>query len=243
MITEKPSSYELNEKLYEAITDEKLDYATIEELLVAGADPLGERNEDHETPLDGLFTEAGSISEYAPGFTDQLPKIMKLFIDYGFDCRRIEPADGDEDDRHLEMWGLVFSSSKGALETMKLMIENGLRVSAMEDYISHFFTDAAMCDGCEIDEDYEEYLTWALKTIMLCASYPHVLEQSAYIRQCIEIDTLNRNRYDVTKFREYDNYVYSYDLSSLTNRPYGLQGAMVAIREKGSTHVKWELSI
>lgn len=163
-------------------------------------------------------------------------------IENGFDCSRF--LDSEDGDHNLEMWSLTFSISEGACKAIKLMIENGLPVPALEDFIGHFYMDSEMCDGSDLTEPYVTYLEWAFKTIMLCASYPEILCNSEYLRRCIEIDTTNMgNNYDLTKFRNYNNYEFHFDLSTQDNIPYGMRNTGVEIMEKSSGKTVWKMYI
>lgn len=247
----KLKSIEINKKLYAAITDYNIDYDYIADLLKQGADPLGPLEYEGETPLGELFCDAGSNwdmlapkGEVCPEdwLTSRLPKIMEVFIQNGFDCSRLKnDVDGDHD---LEMWGLTFSISEGECKVVQIMIENGLSVPPLEDFIGHFYTDSEMCDGSDMRPEYEEYLNWAFKTIMLCASYPRILEESEFLRDCIEMDSTNAgNTYDLCKFRNYNNYKYHYDLSTLDLPEWGMRNATVEVSEVGSDEIIWKMHI
>lgn len=244
-------SQELNQLLYNVITSPQIDYKKIADLLQKGADPLGPLIDEDETAIGELFCNAGwdwnsdaklydDLSKEC--LSDRLPKILEVFIENGFDCSRFLPSEDGE--RNLELWSLTFSISEGECRAMKIMIENGLPIPALEDFISHFYVDSEMCDGSEMTDDYEEYLTWAFKTIMLCASYPEILDKSEYLRDCIEMNTTNMgNNYNLTKFRKVDDYLYSFDLSTLDNEPYGMRNVTVEVREKATKELIWKMHI
>lgn len=79
---------------------------------------------------------------------------------------------------------------------------------------------------------------------MLCASYPNILNESEYLRSCIEIDSTNAdNKYDLCRFRYYDNFQYHYDLSTLDLPEWGMRNATVEVTEKGSDDVIWKMHI
>ncbi len=240
----------LNEELLKAVTADRMDYEYIELLLDEGADPLGPLKSDkEETTIGYIFTcgndsyhyktETGSHHEK---LSDRYPKIMSFLIEKGFDCSRFAPS--YDDDKNFEMWCLAFSISKGSCEALKIMIENGLKASAIEDFICHFIMDAEMCDGSEVDRCYEHHLIWAFKMIMLCASYPHILNESEYLRKIIEMDTTNHgNDYNLDKFRDYNAYKYRFDYSTLDNIPHGVRNARVEVIEIDSNRVVWEMYI
>lgn len=77
---------------------------------------------------------------------------------------------------------------------------------------------------------------------MLCASYPEVLKKSSYIADCIEMNTTNvGNTYDLTKFRNFDRYDYTFDTSVL--EPGTLGGATVTIVEKANGQIVWKTHV
>jgi hypothetical protein len=244
-------SKELNEKLYIAITEKYINYDEIKRLLVEGADPLGPLMDEDETAIGELFCEAGwdwhndaASDDNLPEdcLCGRLPKILDVFIENGFDCSRFQTS--DDGDKNLELWSLTFSISEGECKAMQIMIENGLPIPALEDFIGHFYMDSEMCDGSDMTDEYEMYLVWGFKTIMLCASYPHILNGSEYLRQCIERDSTNEgNNYDLTNFREYNNYEYEFDLSTLDNIPYGMRNATVLVKEKCTGKQVWKMHI
>ena len=237
-------SKELNKKLSDSITEREIDYDLVDELLKEGADPLGCYNDYNDTPIGNLFCMGGEDwgEETNGTLSDRFPKLINIFIKNGFDCSRFQR---DTDRRYnRELWCLTFSISQGAYETLKILIEHGLPIPAMEDFISHFYTDSEMCDGSDMTPDYEEYLIWAFRMIMLCASYPHILKNSEYLRECVELDSTNKeNRYDLTRFRQYEDFEYFFDISTLNNYPYGMRNATVRIIEKKTENEVWTMKI
>ncbi len=235
-------SKDLNEKLYRAITAEKTNYIQIEDLLRQGADPLGALNDECETPLQRMFCDAPWLD------TDggRLPKIMQLFLDCGFDCSRIQPS--DDEDHNLDMWCLTFAISEGACAMLKIMLDNGLQAMPLNDFIEHFYFDAELidddlCEG-EVPDDYIDYLKWAMKMVMLSASYPHILSNNEYLQHCIELDATNKdNQYPLEKFRDYDNYEVHLDFSTMKLVLDGVCNTTVEISEKSTGNVVWRMKI
>lgn len=79
---------------------------------------------------------------------------------------------------------------------------------------------------------------------MLCASYPEIMNKSELIRKCIEMNSTNVcNSYDLCKFRNYDNYEYKIDLSTIDNISFGMRNATVEIIEKDSDKLVWKMHI
>ncbi len=236
---------EINEKLYRAISQQTPDFNMVKELLKQGADPLGPLKDECETAIQLMFCDASWLDSDADNHvytSEVMPRLMELFIEMGLDCSRFLPdVDGDH---NLELWSLTFAISEGACKTLRLMIENGLKLEPIEDCICHFFFDCDNCDGSDIDEDYEEYLSWAVKMTLMCASYQHLLENSEYLRSVLEISSTNKdNTYPLKKFRNYEDYECRFDYSTMDNIPYGVRNATVEIVEKGSKKPVWKLHI
>ena len=229
---------ELNKKLCEAAIAETVDFNKVEELLSLGADPLGLLTDyDDSCVLEELFCEA---SEYE--VRKNLYSLVELFIKRGMRPEAI--PSNDNDDEHLILWSMSFCCSDEALRTLELLLDNNLNPRALEDFINHFYMDAEMVDGAELDEMYTYHLTSGLKMVMLSSSYPTVLAGSEYLRSCIEMDDTNKDRhYDLGKFRNYDGYEYIIDTSTCDNLPHGLRNATVSIVEKESNEIVWMLHI
>lgn len=243
-------SIELNKKLLDAATKEQIDYDEITSLLEQGADLLGCCDEE----FGDYVLEEIIMNDYDKMLWENIDKkeqvvnLIEFFISKGFKPSDIEK--GTEDGSSV-MWHFHFFASESGIQILKMFLDNGLKAEALEDYVDHFYTDTAMVDGyyedAEMDECKEHYiksLFYGLKMVMLSASYPHVLNESEYLRSCIEMDSTNKdNNYDLTKFRNYNNYEYELDTSTCDYLPYGLRNATVRIREKENSNIVWVLHI
>lgn len=241
---------ELNQKLYTAVSGEKIDLAYIEELLASGADPLGPLTEyESSCTLAEMFCEASEPTGWDDDngcnqVREYMPKLVSMFLEYGMNPADIREKEDNADDTNSTMWSMALCCGKESTEVLKLLLDNGLKVKALEDFISHFYTDAEMCNGSDIDEYYLDYLTYGFKMIMLSASYPEVLNSSEYLRSCIEMDNTNKgNDYDLTGFADYERYEYTFDVSTCNIVPYGLRNTTVEIREKGHNEIVWKMHI
>lgn len=229
--------FELNKELFDAA--EKGDFAKVEALLQMGADPLGSSDENYpdEDILGELFCCASSDSETA----EHMPQLVQLFLTYGMDIenRNIPTDDGDKTN---PLWSLAFCQDEHGLRTLKVLLDNALDCKSAEDIVEHIITDMAMCDGCEIEDEWFLGRTvCALKMIMLVASYPHIIEGSQYIRECVELDK-NRTE-NLTMFRNWNGFEYHIDTSTCTNIPYGLRDATLKIQDKQTKEAVWTLII
>lgn len=176
--------FELNKALFDAVTACCVEET--ERLLKLGADPLGpsDENDPDEHLLGELFCEMQGNDALGAVF----PDFLRLFYAYGMDfaARKIPTDDGDN---VHPLWMLAFCQTENGLQVLHTMLEHGLDCDSAEVLVDHIFTDMEMCDGCEIEDDwFLQSTTCALKMVMLIASYPHVLRQSAYIRSCVALE-------------------------------------------------------
>lgn len=238
---------EMNQELYNAVFSEEIDLHRVEIVLSAGADPLGPLLESNdECVLGELFCESSIRDDiYDNGINpvrNKLPELVKLFIEHGMKPTSIPAEHHDDENENIPMWYLAFCCSREGAEALKMLLDNALNTEALDDFISHFYIDCEMTGGSDIDDAYLNYLTYGLKMVMLSASYPEVLEKSKYLSSCIGVAEENSgNVYDLTRFRDYEEYDYSIDISTCDNIPYGLRNATVEICEKGSNVIIWKM--
>lgn len=241
---------ELNKKLLDASTKDVINYDEISFLLAQGADLLGCCDEE----LGDYVLEEILMNEYDMSNWDNIDKkckivdLIEFFMSKGFKPSDIEK--GSEDGSSI-MWHFYFVASESGIQILKMFLDNGLKAEALEDYIDHFFTDTEMINGYYEDDDgdgikqhFDKALRYGLKMVMLSASYPHILNESEYLRSCIEMNDTNKdNSYDLTNFRDYNNYEYELDTSTCDLLPYGLRNATVRIKDKQDKSIVWMLHI
>ena len=231
---------ELNQKLCNAACSKESDIGIIAELMKQGGDPLGPiENDEESSALEELFL-AASIEEN--GLDQRALDALRIFIENGMNVGNIRPA--PDEDSTCPMWCLSFWCRPRSIEVLKLLLDNGLRADAFNEFMTHFIEDASFVSGSEINEDYLEYLICGFKMIMLAASYEHMISSNEQLRKQIEKDTLNAdNSFVLHSFRDYDSYIYSIDMSTCINIRYGLNNALVTIREKVSGSSVWRFHI
>ncbi len=230
----------LDEMLYAACLAETADYELIEDLLKKGADPMRIFNEYDDSVLDQLFCEAES--EEFPFLDDRIPKLVSLFIKYGMDVNASQNL--PEDDRTSPLWSMAFWCAPNAIKTLKILLDNGLKASELENFVDHFITDAAMVSGDIPGEEYQNYLICGFKMIMLSASYDEILSTSEYLRSVIGLGSIEGNNKEILpKFRQYDDYSYDIDKSTCTNLRFGINNATVTITEKESGRKVWKFVV
>lgn len=221
----------LCKRLYQACIKQTPDFAEIEALLRQGADPLGpaDGDLDIDTHIYGeLLTEAEWFEEGI-----HLPRITELFLRYGMDIDKPR-IPYDDDDSLNPMWIFTFVMNEYSAAALKLLLDSGLSADAVGEMWGHAVDDICIsrADPCGDEWDCE---TCTLKHIMLCASYPHIIDNDEYLRAFLMTDS---NSYDLQKFRAWDDFSYSYEAPNAEN---GAEGyiALVKISEKASGKEVW----
>jgi hypothetical protein len=231
------SQYEQNRALLEAA--ENCDLAAVEALLQHGADPLGSTDESDpdELVLSELFCEA---SDDESDLGEKLPQLVELFYAHGMDIGARHFL--DDGDNINPLWCLAFFKHENGLKTLKVLLDNGLDFASAESVIGHILVDMEVCNGCEIEDEWWLNSTiCGLKMMMLAASYPHIIENSTYIAEWVD---LPKNRAEnLPRFRVWDDFDYHIDISACTNTENGLQGAIVEIRDGKTKELVWTLGI
>ncbi|MBQ6493381.1 MAG: hypothetical protein IJI92_05915 [Erysipelotrichaceae bacterium] len=227
--------FSLNHKLCKEICSRKIDLGKIEKLLASGADPLGYEDENNGScALEHLFFYNDIVRDDE---TFGVMEIVNLFLKYGMDPSLIQPA--KTDDSVSVMWNLAFRCNKDTTELLKILIDNGLRTCALDEFIDHFFEDCAYVGGCEINRMYFDYLEWGFRMIMLSASYPRIIEESKVLSRYIDTDNEKNKNTDLLMFRNYDKYNCKIDFSTCNNMPFGIRNACVKIFDNQSYDRVW----
>lgn len=213
---------DLNIKLLNACEKEKIDFEEIKNLLKLGANPLGtiSRNDKYEYLYNELIFENKHLYE-----------LTKLFLESGM---RIQDSNYMNDGNDTNpMWDFAFRCDSTGIKTLKLLLDNNLDVESSEILVDHIYTDyifldeAHACDE-ELDEEYFKSYEYAMKMILLCASYKNILNGSEYIRNMIDFE---QNSSDTNILRNYDNYYMIEQEKSLL------------FYNKNDNKVIWEISI
>ncbi|MBQ4543760.1 MAG: hypothetical protein IJA19_06295 [Clostridia bacterium] len=225
---------ELNNKLLEACTSEKIDLLHIEELLKAGAKPLG-RVEDYgdNNLYDAVLHHFINLT-YGGDTTDDSDflKITELFIKYGMDISIPEvPYDGG--DVINPLWSFAFYHTDTASQVLALLLDNGLDADSAGEYWCHDLTDLGFAEYKVNNKWQCEMAVEVFKRLMLIASYPHILDNDEDLKREI---WYKENNYDVTRFRNWDNFEYSFEPTD-GNR---LNKSIVKIFEKDTKREVWK---
>lgn len=229
--------FELNKELLSASESSRM--YEIKRLLQKGAQPLGSSNpnDPDEHILGELFCSASLDDKLA----ENLESIVKVFLEYGMDIAA-EKIPDDDGNNINPLWDLSFVRNEYAIKTLKLLLDNNLDVESAEILVEHIFMDTEMCDGCEIeDERFYNSLCVSLKMVMLVSSYPNIIDNSGYIRVCIDVDHNDDEK--LILFRNWNDFDYCVDKSTCTNLPDGLLNATLNIKDKASGEIVWTFLI
>lgn len=227
------SKVELNNKLLEACTTEKVDLNYIEELLKLGANPLG-RVEDHgdNNLYDVVLYHFLDKANYEKADDSDFFKMTDLFIKYGMDISNPE-VPYDDSNVINPLWSFAFYDTETAMQVLKLLLDNGLDVESAGLCWSHELTDLGL-PGFELEEDYDYQMAIeTFRKVMLIASYPHIIDADEYLQKEI---WFNENKYDITKFRNWNNFEYSIEPTEGKE----LNRSIVRIFEKESKNEVWK---
>lgn len=231
------NQFELNNALLHAIT--AFDLAEAEQLLNAGADPLGSADSRHPNDclLSRLFEEMLDNDDLA----DALPAFLQLFYAHGMDIATWQHTANAEKSIH-PLWLLAFGEREADLTILQTMIENGLDRDSATVLIHHLWLDMQLFAEYESDDD--AFLAGAacgIRMTMLIASYPDMLSQITDLQDCI---LLAKN--DAAKlplFRHWEDFDCCIDRSTCTDLPHSLQNATVIIRSQHNKEPVWKLQV
>lgn len=231
----------LNLKLLEACTAKTVDIIYIEELLKAGANPLGyvEKGYDKdilyslvlEHFLDSYDIDDDQEISYEINDGELVP-ITEMFIKYGMDILNPEKAYDCDNDITNPMWVFSYLHSEASMQSLTLLLDNGLDADSTvgcwgHDLQSLHFADIEVEDGGR-DEIAEE----CFKKLMLIASYPHVINNQESLQKEI---WYSENDYDITNFRRWNDFEY---IIEPTDKNF-LNRAIVRIIEKSTQKEVW----
>lgn len=233
-----PDEIELNKKLFEECQKEEIDFTIVEELLQQGADPIGPTAGEGWGLLEHIYGEL--ICYYQEEIGENFSKLTELFLKYGMDVSKPRiPYDG-ENSSH-PMWDFAFMYSEDSITALKMLFDNGLDADSYAECWGHDTFDLINIDcGDPINDDFwNEACTWTMKTIMLAASYDHILDNDEDLRKFIWFDY---NAYDVHKFRQWEEFEYVFEQTKHQERSEFYR-SLVRIYEKESKKEVWKIGI
>jgi len=242
--------FEKNKKLEMALFSEPIDFDLVENLLMDGADPLG--SADESNPDSHIFGECLFCSQGEPGagptyLETMIPEITKVFLKHGMKIENNpgHPFDGNNIN---PVWQFGFCVNRSGCRALEMLLDGGLEAGLFEDFVDFVITDLQFCGGYwgefednRLDADTEYKALWDMifKMIFLGASFPYVIENSKFVKDCIGYDD---NSYDLTRFRFIDDYEYRYDTST-AYALNGFAGTIVKVYEKASGLEVWRFKL
>lgn len=233
----KMQKLDLNLRLLEACRADSVDYSELESLLQQGAEPLG-YIEEQGWP-DNLYASVIENLSWNADRNGDLFRITQLLLRYGMDISKPTiPYDNDEILNPIyHFCGMMRGSM---METLRLLLDHGLSAEdarwgwgqQLEDFLN-------VSDSLD-DVDVQAELPHYVRKLMLTASYPHVLEQDEALRFNIWLD---RNRYDLSRFREWDWYDFELDTRYCDRSYPGVARSVITIKEKHSGEAVWRFGV
>ena len=229
---------ELNKKLYDECCKEVIDFVAVEELLKAGADPLGGTESEGWDLLDHIYGDLVAGSQYND--SADLPRITKLFLKYGMniDKPRI-PYDGSNSINPA--WDFGFVTNENAIIALKMLLDNGLSDESFREFWGHVLTDLCYIDSGDPqnDEFWHYECTWTIKMLLLGASYEHILNNDQHPKDFL---CCHDNNYDIKNFRNWNNFDCFFDTSECKYGP-DFRGSTIHIYEKHTKNAVWKIKV
>lgn len=228
----------LNQRLLEVCLADPVDYELAEELLKQGAEPMGAIDSESIDNKDNLYTEVVFNLFHNEDTEEDLFFLTELFLRYGLDLSK--PAVPYDDNNVLNpLWDFGFFSNDTVMRTLKILLDNGLSADSVALCWGHAISDLANLYGRLEDEtDYEFFYDY-IKKLMLIASYPHVLDVDTDLQEEI---WFRFNDYDLSKFRDWNNFSYDVDTSHCVKDPE-VYRSVVTIIEKESGKPVWKFGV
>ena len=226
---------ELNKRLCEACMNDPIDFTLVAELLEQGADPLGGTGQDG---TDCVYNEV--LDYFLDSDGENLPRLTELFLQYGMDVDHPRVPYDDCNSSH-PLWSFSFASDESATVALKMLLDHGLSADGFAKFWDHAMTDYFHCAcGDPVgDEFWNQSCVRTFKMLLLGASYDHILDNDEILREFICCDF---NTYDVHKFRNWNDFAYTFDTSHCRRGPE-LYGSVVRIYEK-TTHTEvWKIGV
>ncbi len=236
--TYTPDEIELNIALKEECNKEKVDFARVEELLKQGADPLGGTAICGWDLLEHVYGEI--VLDSKENNSINLPKVTELFLKYGMnvDAPKI-PYDGDYSLHPL--WLFTFVTNENSIVALKMLLDRGLSAGGFTEFWDHAMTNFILieCGDPENEAFWNKKCIWTLKMLLLGATYDHIFEVDAGIREFI---CCSFNANDVHIFRNWDDFEYHFDTSYCEKHPQ-LYGSIVHIFSKKTGQEVWTFGV
>ena len=227
----------LNNRLLAVCTADVIDYSLAEELLKQGAEPLGEVDDCGEPEL--VYNQVLMNFMDMENPPEDFYLITELFLRYGMDLSN--PAVPYDYVLH-PMWAFsCYSKGDVVLQTLKLLLDNGLKAEDAAAFWMNEVSDFVNVSGSLLDDYSFELFFDYIRKLMLIASYPHILKADKDLRKEIWYD-YNCRDYDVTRFRNWNEFDFDIDTSHCERIPE-VYKSIVTIKEKETGNPVWTFGV
>ena len=235
---------DLNMQLYNACSSDPVDYSLVKKLLANGANPLGKICIFNSiiNVYDGVLDYYFDANTTLDDISEDLYLITELFLRYGMDLSKAEiPYDDDNYDSCHPLWMFGFPANDVVTRTLKLFLDYGVSAEDAGECWGHMYFDY-VCISSDFRDNHEiEMYGEFIKKLMLIASYPHILENDEELKEAIWYGYQD-NTYDLSNFRNWNDYEYEIDTSHCKNHPEAYR-SIVTIIEKQSKQPVWKLGL
>ncbi len=226
-----------DKKLMDACSRRPIDFKEVERLLKRGANPMG-RVLDKHGDQDNLYTVIVRSFHWGDCSLVDFLRISDLFMRYKMNLQK-PTVPYDYGDIIHPLWYFRFYDEfekEKYLAPLKWLLDSGLVADSAFEFWDHFFTDLILMNDYTLDNE-EAYadLCENLKKLFLCASYPHILKESPFLRQELWCE---ENDYDLSKFREWGNYIFKFE-----KEDRNAYGAMVRVIELATEKEVWHFRL
>ena len=161
-----PEELELNKKLLDECSKENVNFDLVRLYLSQGADPLGPVELEGLSGMDHIYGELvwGAQDDEAKN----LPEITKVFLEYGMDISkpRVPYDDGNSIN---PLWEFAFITNENSLLALKLLLDSGISYEMVAEFWGHAISDLDLDGVNPNNPEDNEWVTWTMKMIMLCA--------------------------------------------------------------------------
>ena len=223
----------LNKKLYDECCKNNIDSIKIEKLLDDCADPLGiysvNKTSNNSVYFDYVLQE---LMGYIEG--ENIVIITELFFKHGLATEllsRKEQFNYDDYWNPLEDIRYYDGEINVAFKLIDVCMKYNTNVELMDDLISLLYLDISM-----IGSGTERVVAY-IKMLLYLASFKELLNQSASLRDYVEI---RNNKYDISLFKNIDNYNVIFDSSTNTNNCNNIGGTVVVLEKETGKSV-WKI--
>ncbi|MBQ8876108.1 MAG: hypothetical protein IJY63_01005 [Clostridia bacterium] len=232
-----PKELELNNKLLNECLKEIIDFDLVRLYLSQGADPLGPVELEGWKAKEHIYDEL--VNDACDNEAKNLPEITRVFLEFGMDIAKPRvPYDGRDSINPL--WSFSFITNENSLMALKLLLENGVSYEMVSEFWDHAIMDLVFVDRVNPnDPAHNEWITWTMKMIMLCASYPHILKVDKNLKELICYDI---NCYDVRLFENWNDYYYKFDDRLCPSNPE-FHNCIIRIYYKETKEEVWKMGV